>query len=296
MTASILDGKRLAEEFRAEVATEVADFVRSTGVTPCLAAVLVGNDPGSQVYVHNKQRACEKVGVTSRLFHLPENTAFAELQEVIERLNADRNIHGILIQLPLPKHLDSFRLIEMLNPLKDVDGFHPENVGRLSQGRARFFPCTPQGVRRLLLHYNLLPAGVRVVIVGRSDIVGKPLAMMLMQRGFGGDATVTVCHSRTRNLPEVTRAADVLVVAIGQPKFITADMVRPGAAIVDVGINRLAEGLVGDVDFESVKEVASWISPVPGGVGPLTIAMLLRNTLLAARLQHEQAAAESTAR
>jgi len=292
MSATILDGKKLAEELRAATAAEVAEFVRTTGVTPSLAVVLVGDDPASQVYVRNKQRACEHSGIFGRVHHLPAGVPFAELQELIERLNSDKTVHGILVQLPLPKHLDAGRIIDMLNPLKDVDGFHPENLGRLAQGRPRFLPCTPQGVQHLLLHYHLLPEGARVVVVGRSDIVGKPLALMLMQRGAGGEATVTVCHSRTRNLPDLTRSADVLVVAIGRPRFVTADMVRPGAAVVDVGINRVAEGLVGDVDFENVRKVAAWISPVPGGVGPLTIAMLLRNTLLAARLQQESFSSE----
>jgi len=292
MTATILDGKKLAEELRAATAAEVAEFVRSTGVTPSLAAVLVGDDPASRVYVRNKQRACEQSGIVGQVHHLPADVSFAELQELISRLNSDKTVHGILVQLPLPKHLDAGRIIDMLNPLKDVDGFHPENLGRLAQGRPRFLPCTPQGVQHLLLHYHLLPEGARVVVVGRSDIVGKPLALMLMQRGTGGEATVTVCHSRTRNLPDLTRSADVLVTAIGRPKFITAEMVRPGAAVVDVGINRVAEGLVGDVDFENVRKVAAWISPVPGGVGPLTIAMLLRNTLLAARLQQESFSSE----
>ena len=285
MTAAILDGKTLAEQIRAETALEVAEFVKTTGVTPCLAAVLVGENPASQVYVRNKQKACEKAGITSQLHRPPVESTTEELLALIDRLNRDPSVHGILVQLPLPKQIDETRVLESVNPAKDVDAFHPDNVGRIVQGRPRFLPCTPHGVQQLLLRSNIKIAGANVVVVGRSDIVGKPMAVMLMQRGRGGDATVTVCHSRTRDLPAVTRSADILIVAIGKAKFLTADMVKPGAVVIDVGINRTEAGLVGDVDFEAVKEVASQITPVPGGVGPLTIAMLLHNTLAAARLQ-----------
>jgi methylenetetrahydrofolate dehydrogenase (NADP+) / methenyltetrahydrofolate cyclohydrolase len=285
LSAAILDGKALAEKIRGEVAGEVADFVARTGVTPCLAAVLVGGDPASQVYVRNKQKACEKAGLLSQLHRPPAETTTEELLALIDRLNRDPAVHGILVQLPLPKQIDETRVLEAITPLKDVDAFHPENVGRIVQNRPRFLPCTPHGVQQLLIRNNVPIAKANVVVVGRSDIVGKPMAIMLMQRGPGGDATVTVCHSRTRDLPAVTRSADILIVAIGKAKFLTADMVKPGAVVVDVGINRTEEGLVGDVDFAAVKEVASQITPVPGGVGPLTIAMLLHNTLLAARLQ-----------
>jgi methylenetetrahydrofolate dehydrogenase (NADP+) / methenyltetrahydrofolate cyclohydrolase len=286
VTATILDGKRLSEQIRAEIAQDAAAFVRETGVTPCLAAVLVGENPASQVYVRNKQKACEKAGITSQLLRPPAETATEELLALIDRLNRDPAVHGILVQLPLPKQIDETRVLEAVDPLKDVDAFHPENVGRLMQGRPRFLPCTPHGVQQMLLRSNIPIAGAHVVVLGRSDIVGKPMAVMLMQRGQGGDATVTVCHSRTRDLPAVTRSADILIVAIGRAKFLTADMVKPGAVVIDVGINRTDEGLVGDVDFAAVREVAGQITPVPGGVGPLTIAMLLRNTLTAARLQH----------
>jgi methylenetetrahydrofolate dehydrogenase (NADP+) / methenyltetrahydrofolate cyclohydrolase len=285
VTATILDGKRLSEQIRAEIAQQAAEFTAQTGVTPCLAAVLVGENPASQVYVRNKQKACEKAGITSQLHRPPADTTSEELLALIDRLNNDPAVHGILVQLPLPKQIDETRVLEAVNPIKDVDAFHPDNVGRIVQNRPRFLPCTPHGIQQMLLRNKIKTAGANVVIVGRSDIVGKPMAIMLMQRSQGGDATVTVCHSRTHDLPAVTRSADILIVAIGKAKFLTADMVKPGAVVIDVGINRTDEGLVGDVDYEAVREVAGQITPVPGGVGPLTIAMLLHNTLAAARLQ-----------
>jgi len=285
VTASILDGKALSEQVRAEIARDAADFTRRTGVTPCLAAVLAGDNPASQVYVRSKQKACQQAGMTSQLNRLPEETSTAELLGLIARLNGDAGVHGILVQLPLPKGVDETRVLDAVDPLKDVDAFHAENVGRIVQGRPRFLPCTPHGIQQLLMRSGVTIAGANVVVLGRSEIVGKPMALMLMQRATGGDATVTVCHSRTRNLPEVTRQADILIVAIGRAKFVTAAMVKPGAVVIDVGINRTEAGLVGDVDFEAVKEVAGQITPVPGGVGPLTVAMLLHNTLAAARLQ-----------
>lgn len=285
MTASILDGKALAKQLRQETANTVATFTRNSGVIPCLAAVLVGDDPASGIYVRNKQKACEEVGIASRLSRLPATTSQDELLAFIAELNHDPAVHGILVQLPLPKGIDEKRVLDAVHPLKDVDAFHPENVGRIAQGRPRFLPCTPAGVQQLLLRNEIRIAGSHVVVIGRSEIVGKPIAMMLVQRDPGGDATVTVCHSRTKNLPEIARQADILIVAIGRAKFVTADMVKPGAVVVDVGINRTEEGLFGDVDFDAVREVAGQITPVPGGVGPLTIAMLLQNTLEAARLQ-----------
>jgi len=285
VTATILDGKALSAEIRAEIGQEVAAFVKSTGVVPCLAAVLVGDDPASQVYVRNKQQACQRMGIESRLHKLPASTSAEELLALVGQLNEDRTVHGILVQLPLPKGIDESRILDAVNPLKDVDAFHPENVGLIVQNRPRFLPCTPHGIQQLLLRRGIPIAGSHVVVLGRSDIVGKPMGIMLVQRGRGGDATVTVCHSRTKDLPSVTRQADILVVAIGRPKFVTPEMVKPGAVVIDVGINRTETGLVGDVDFEAVKEVASQITPVPGGVGPLTITMLLHNTLTAARLQ-----------
>lgn len=285
MTAAILNGKALSEQIRAEIAVEVAEFIAKTGVTPCLAAVLVGDDPGSQVYVRNKQKACEKAGIASQLHRPPTETTTEELLALIDRLNRDPAVHGILVQSPPPKHIDERRVLSAINPLKDVDAFHPENVGLIVQGQPRFLPCTPHGVQQLLIRNNIPIAGANVVVVGRSDIVGKPMAILLMQKGPGGDATVTVCHSRTRDLAAVTRQADILIVAIGRARFVTADMVKPGAVVIDVGMNRLESGLAGDVDFDAVKEVASQITPVPGGVGLLTVTMLLHNTLVAARLQ-----------
>jgi methylenetetrahydrofolate dehydrogenase (NADP+) / methenyltetrahydrofolate cyclohydrolase len=287
MTATILNGKALSEQIRAEIALDVAEFVTKTGVTPCLAAVLVGDDPGSQVYVRNKQKACEKAGIASQLHRPPTETTTEELLALIGRLNRDPAVHGILVQSPPPKHIDERRVLSAINPLKDVDAFHPENVGLIVQGQPRFLPCTPHGVQQLLLRNNIPIAGANVVVVGRSDIVGKPMAILLMQKGHGGDATVTVCHSRTRDLPAVTRQADILIVAIGRPRFVTADMVKPGAVVIDVGMNRLESGLAGDVDFDAVKQVAGQITPVPGGVGLLTVTMLLHNTLVAARLQQK---------
>lgn len=283
MPAQILDGAALAKQLRKELAAETKKFISARGVTPTLVAVLVGDDPASEVYVAGKQRDCEKVGMSSRLHRLPASTTQAELLALVAQLNADVEVHGILVQLPLPKTIDPRTILESIDPQKDVDAFHPENVGRLVQGQPRFLPCTPAGVQQLLLRNEVPIAGQHVVIVGRSDIVGKPLANMLVQRGAGGDATVTICHSRTRDLGAITRQADILVAAIGQPRFIKADMIRPGATVVDVGVNRTDAGLVGDVDFEAASAVAARITPVPGGVGPLTRVMLLFNTLTAAR-------------
>lgn len=285
MSGTILDGKAFSKEIRGEIGEQVAAFTESGGPTPCLAAVLVGDDPASQVYVRNKERACEKAGIKSILHRLPTDTTTEQLLDLVGQLNGDASIHGILIQLPLPDQIDETRVLDAVDPIKDVDAFHPENVGRIVQGRPRFLPCTPHGIQQLLLRSQIPIAGQNVTIIGRSEIVGKPMAIMFMQRGEGGNATVTVCHSRTKDLPAVTRQADILVVAIGKAKFLTADMVKPGAVVIDVGINRTEDGLVGDVDFEAVKEVAGQITPVPGGVGPLTITMLLHNTLAAAKLQ-----------
>jgi methylenetetrahydrofolate dehydrogenase (NADP+)/methenyltetrahydrofolate cyclohydrolase len=286
--AAILDGKKLAQQIRDELRDEVADFIENNGEVPTLAAVLVGDNPASEVYVRNKVAGCEQVGMHSRLFRLPADTPQDELLTLIAKLNKakDEPAHGILVQLPLPGHIDVIRVLHAVSPLKDVDGFHPENVGRLVQGNPRFLPCTPYGIQQLLVRNGIETAGRHVVVVGRSETVGKPMALMLMQRGPGADATVTVCHSKTRNLGEVTRQADILIVAIGRPRFITADMVKPGAVVIDVGIHRTDGGLVGDVDFPAVSQVAGHITPVPGGVGPLTVTMLLVNTLKAARQQH----------
>jgi methylenetetrahydrofolate dehydrogenase (NADP+)/methenyltetrahydrofolate cyclohydrolase len=275
----------LAEELRGEITGRVAEFRARTGVTPHLAAVLVGDDPASAVYVRNKQRACERAGLGSTLERLPATTSQAELLAIVSRLNAEPSVHGILVQLPLPKQIDTKVVLDAVSPLKDVDTFHPENVGLMMQGRPRFLPCTPHGVQQMLVRSGVQIAGAHVVILGRSEIVGKPLAAMLLQKGPGANATVTVCHSQTRQLAEITRTADILVAAIGIPEFVKADMVRPGAVVIDVGINRVEKKLVGDVDFAAVSQVAAAVSPVPGGVGPMTITMLLENTLRAAELQ-----------
>ncbi len=285
MTAAILDGKAMAQTIRAEIAEQTAQFTAGSGVTPCLAAVLVGEDPASQVYVRGKRKACEAAGMRSELHTPPATTTTEELLALVDRLNNDPAVHGILVQLPLPDAIDELRVLDSVRPEKDVDAFHPHNVGLISQGRPRFLPCTPHGIQQLLVRSGIDISGAEVVVLGRSDIVGKPMALMLAQKAAGANATVTIAHSRTKNLPEVCRRADILIVAIGRAKFLTADMVKPGAVVVDVGINRIGAGLVGDVDFDAVREVAGHITPVPGGVGPLTIAMLLQNTLAAARLQ-----------
>lgn len=286
MPARMIDGKAVADRIRTDLAAEVAQFRHLTGVVPHLAAVLVGDDPASAVYVRNKQRACRQAGIQSTLHRLPADTPQAELLDLIGRLNGRSEVHGILVQLPLPRGIDEAAVLDAVSPWKDVDAFHPENVGLIAQGRPRFLPCTPHGVQRLLAEAGIDTQGAHAVILGRSEIVGKPMALLLLQKGPAANATVTVCHSRTRNLPEITRTADILIAAIGSPRFVTAEMVRPGAVVIDVGINRLGEDLVGDVDFGPVSAVASAITPVPGGVGPMTIAMLLHNTLAAARLAH----------
>jgi methylenetetrahydrofolate dehydrogenase (NADP+)/methenyltetrahydrofolate cyclohydrolase len=275
---------------RAELAPQIAEL-KANGVTPGLAVVLVGDNPASQVYVRMKGKACEEAGMHSETIKLPASASEAELIAVIDRLNADPKIHGMLVQLPLPKQIDANHALHRIRPCKDVDGFHPENVGRVASGDPTAFrPATPYGVQQMLLKSGVETKGAHAVIVGRSNIVGRPMASLLLQDGPGGNATVTVCHSRTRNLPAVTRLADILIVAMGKPRFVTADMIRPGAAVIDVGTNRVEDAtakrgyrLVGDVDFEPARAVASAITPVPGGVGPMTITMLLYNTVQAAR-------------
>lgn len=280
-TAQIIDGKAIAQQIRDELSVEVVEFIQNNSVVPCLAAVLVGDDPASQVYVRNKRRACEHVGIDSQLHRLPAHTSQDELMTLVAKLNKDESVHGILVQLPLPSHMDTDQVLLAVSPAKDVDAFHPSNVGRLVQGKPRFLPCTPHGVMQLLERTGIETAGKHAVVVGRSDIVGKPLAVLLAARG--ADATVTVCHSRTRDLASFTRQADILVAAIGRPEFITGEMIKPGAVVIDVGVNRTDDGLVGDVAYEGASQVASHITPVPGGVGPMTIAMLLVNTLRAAQ-------------
>lgn len=289
MTARILDGKALAREMRAEIAEEVAWRVERGGSVPGLVTVVVGDRPDSRAYVQGKLRASEKAGIRGILHELPASVTQHELLSLIHRLNNDSAVHAILVQLPLPDHIDEAAVVEAVAPQKDVDGFHPDNLGRLAAGRPTYLPCTPFGIHQLLTHNGVELMGAEVVIVGRSNIVGKPLALMLMQKPgednpTGADATVTVAHSRTRDLGTVTRRADVLVAAVGRARLITKEMVKPGAAVVDVGMNQVADKLVGDVD-EGVAEVAGALTPVPGGVGPMTITMLLRNTLRAAETQ-----------
>ena len=284
MPATLIDGKATAARMTAEIADDAAAFQRTTGIVPHLVAVLVGDDPASAVYVRNKQRACEKAGLKSTLHRLPPETTEIQLLWVVEQLNADPGVHGILVQLPLPKQIREQVILDAVVAHKDVDCFHPHNVGLLVQGRPRFLPCTPAGCQRLLAEYKIETAGAHAVVLGRSEIVGKPMAMMLIQRGVVADATVTICHSRTRELASIVRQADIVIAAIGKARFVTADMIKPGAVVIDVGINREGDKLVGDVDFEPVSQVAGAITPVPGGVGPMTIATLLRNTLSAAQL------------
>ena len=288
MTARILDGVPIADAIRAEVAARVA-ALKPGGRKPGLAVVIVGENPASMVYVRAKGKACEDAGMHSETIRLPERTTEAELLAVVDRLNTDPAIHGFLVQLPLPKPIKAERVLNRVNPLKDVDGFHPVNVGKVSIGDPTGLrPATPYGVQEMLLRSGIDPKGANAVILGRSNIVGKPMASLLIQPGKGGDATVTICHSKSRDLPGICRSADILIVAIGKPEFVTADMVRPGAVVIDVGINRVDDPsqpkgyrIVGDVAFAPVAEVASAITPVPGGVGRMTIAMLLKNTLQA---------------
>lgn len=283
MAATLIDGKLISASVREVVKSETGAFTQKTSVVPHLAAVLVGDDPASQVYVRNKERACEKCGLKSTLHRLSEDTTQQQLLQLVQQLNQDASVHGILVQLPLPKHLDSTLVLDAILPVKDVDGFHPENVGLMLQGRPRFLPCTPHGVMKMLEHHQVQTAGSHAVVVGRSDIVGKPMSALLIQRG--ADATVTTCHSRTKDIGEMTRQADLLIAAVGIPEFIKGNMIKPGAVVIDVGINRVDDKLIGDVAFDEAVEVASLITPVPGGVGPMTIAMLLKNTLMAAELQ-----------
>ena len=278
--AQLIDGKRISAEIRQEIKAETEQFKQEYGYAPGLAVVIVGEDPASQVYVRNKARACEEVGFYSEVYRLPEQTEQAELNALVDRLNADAKIHGILVQLPLPKHLDENEVLLRIDPDKDVDAFHPYNVGKIMIGDYRFVPCTPAGVMALLERSGVEITGKKCVVIGRSNIVGKPMAMLLLH----ANGTVTICHSRTKDLAAVCREADILVVAIGRADFVGADMVKPGAVVIDVGMNRRADGkLTGDVDFAAVEPVASAITPVPGGVGPMTITMLLKNTLTAAK-------------
>jgi methylenetetrahydrofolate dehydrogenase (NADP+) / methenyltetrahydrofolate cyclohydrolase len=288
--ARLIDGNAIGATMRAELAGEIA-ALKKKGVTPGLAVVLVGDNPASQVYVRMKGKACDEAGLYHETIKLPKDTSEADLMGLLERLNANPQIHGILVQLPLPRHIDTNRALHRIDPRKDVDGFHPENVGKVAVGDPTGFrPATPYGVQQLLIRTGVETKGAHAVVVGRSNIVGRPMAALLLQDGPGGNATVTVCHSRTRNIEQYTLQADILIVAIGKPEFVSGDMVKPGAVVIDVGVNRVDDPsrkqgyrLVGDVKFLEAKQVASAITPVPGGVGPMTITMLLYNTVQAAR-------------
>ncbi len=290
MAAQIIDGKQVAAEIRADLAQRIQTLQQQHGVTPGLATVLVGDNPASVSYVTAKGKACNELGMQSFQHTLPASTSQHELLELVAQLNRNPDVHGILVQLPLPEHINETTVLYSIDPNKDVDGFHPVNVGRLLIGEELFPPCTPAGIQELIIRSGTPTDGAEVVVVGRSNIVGKPIAVMMLQKKPGANATVTVCHTRTRNMAEHTRRADILIVAAGKPNAITADMVKPGATVIDVGVNRIGFSesgkakLVGDVDFEAVKQVAGKITPVPGGVGPMTITMLLRNTLRAAEL------------
>lgn len=280
MASRLLDGKALAERVRKGVAEEVARLKAEHGRAPGLMVVIVGDDPASRVYVRNKRKACDEAGIGGELLRLPAETTRAELLATLDRLNADPAVHGILVQLPLPRQIDERAVIERVDPMKDVDGFHPVNAGLLAIGTPRFVPCTPLGIREMLLHEGVETKGARAVVLGRSQIVGKSMALLLMQKGQGGDATVTVCHTATRDTPTIAREADILVAAMGRPEAVRGDWIKPGAVVIDVGIHRREDGsLCGDVLQTEAQEVASLLTPVPGGVGPMTVAMLLRNTL-----------------
>lgn len=283
MSAVILNGRDISSEIRGMLKKKV-DELKLNGINPGLAVILVGNDPASRIYVNNKKKACEEIGIRSFEYILPEETSECELIQLVETLNKDRSVHGILVQLPLPKHMDTDNVLLRISPDKDVDCFHPFNVGRVMIGDYYFLPCTPAGIMELLSRTGISLEGKECVVVGRSNIVGKPMAMLLLH----SNATVTICHSKTRNLKEICKKADVLVVAVGKPRFINAEYVKEGAVVIDVGINRLENGKVcGDVDFDSVAGKASYITPVPGGVGPMTITMLLKNTIMSAELCKE---------
>lgn len=274
-----IDGKEVSAVVREQITNEVSEL-KAKGITPGLAVIIVGNDPASRVYVNNKKKGCEQTGMNSFEYALPEATTTQELIDLIEKLNKDEKVHGILCQLPVPKQIDEEKVLNSISPEKDVDAFHPVNCGKVMTGDYRFAPCTPAGMVEMLKYYNIPIGGKHCVIIGRSNIVGKPMAMLMLKN----NATVTLCHSRTENLKEITKQADILVAAVGRPKFVTADMVKDGAVVLDVGINRMEDGkLCGDVDFDAVAEKTSFITPVPGGVGPMTITMLLKNTLEAAK-------------
>ncbi len=286
MSAKIIDGKEIAAQVRKEVAEKVSEL-KKKGITPCLAVILVGENPASVSYVTGKQKALAEVGMADRSLHLPESTTEEELLKIIDELNNDKTVHGILVQLPLPKHINEEKILLAISPEKDVDGFHPVNVGNLVIGKKSFLPCTPHGIIVLLQKMNIETSGKHAVVIGRSNIVGKPVALLLARKET--NCTVTICHTGTKNMAEITRQADIIIAAAGKPHTLTKDMIKPGAVVIDVGVNRIPDAtkksgfrLIGDCDFEDLKETASFITPVPGGVGPMTIAMLMQNTLEAA--------------
>lgn len=283
MTAEIISGKKISKEIKAELKEEIDELKAKHDVHPGLAVVIVGEDPASQVYVRNKRKTCDKLGIKSFSYDLPADTPEDKLLALIDELNRNPEIHGILVQLPLPKQIGENKVLLAIDPDKDVDGFHPVNVGKLVAGEPSFLPCTPHGCIQLLMRSGIETSGAEVVVVGRSNIVGKPVANLLIQKAKGANATVTVCHTRTKDLTFHTKRADILIVAAGVPKYIKGEQVKPGAVVIDVGVNRLDDGLCGDVDYETVKEVASHITPVPGGVGPMTITMLMMNTVRSAK-------------
>jgi len=285
MAATLIKGSEISKQIREELKQEVSQLKEKHNLVPGLATILVGEDEASKVYVGQKEKACKELGIHSERINLPGNTTEANLLTLIESLNKNNKIHGILVQLPLPKHINETNVLYAIDPKKDVDGFHPVNVGKLMLGEPDFIPCTPHGIQQLLIRSGIETNGAEAVVVGRSNIVGKPIANMLFQKKKGANATVTVCHTGTKDMAAHTRQADILIVAAGKPKTITADMVKEGVVVIDVGVNRLPTGLVGDVDFEAVKEKAKAITPVPGGVGPMTIAMLMYNTVQAAKMQ-----------
>ena len=285
MSAAIIKGSEISKQIKEELKVEIANLKENNNIIPGIATVLVGEDEASKVYVGAKEKTCKELGIYSERMDIPAATTETELLSIIERLNKDPKIHGILVQLPLPRHIDEKKILYAIEPRKDVDAFHPVNVGKLMLGVPDYLPCTPHGIQQLLIRSGIETDGAEVVVVGRSNIVGKPIANMLIQRNKkGANATVTICHTGTRDIASHTRRADILIVAAGKPKTITADMVKEGVVVIDVGVNRLETGLVGDVDFETVKEKASAITPVPGGVGPMTIAMLMYNTVQAAKM------------
>ncbi len=285
MAATLIKGSEVSKQIREELKQEVTQLKENHNLVPGLATILVGEDEASKVYVGQKEKACKELGLHSERINLSGNTTEADLLGLIEKLNKNDKIHGILVQLPLPKHINETNVLYAIDPKKDVDGFHPVNVGKLMLGEPDFIPCTPHGIQQLLIRSGIETSGAEAVVVGRSNIVGKPIANMLLQKKKGANATVTICHTGTKDIASHTRRADILIVAAGKPKTITADMVKEGVVVIDVGVNRLPTGLVGDVDFETVKEKAMAITPVPGGVGPMTIAMLMYNTVQAAKIQ-----------